>query len=467
MSLPVVAIVGRPNVGKSTLFNRLVGFKKAVVHDRPGVTRDRLYEEAELLQRRALLIDTGGLEPEPDTDLLLAMRRQTLVAVEEADVIVFVVDGRAGFTPADAEVAELLRRSERPVILAVNKIDGERAEELVAEFWSVGIDPLLAVSAEHGRGIYELLEEVVARLPEGADADGLDGDDDLGDLDAEEIDEGQAPGDGLIRIAVIGRPNIGKSTLVNQLLGEDRHLVFDQPGTTMDPVDSLLEVDGRRYLLVDTAGVRKKGAIDDYLERFVSLRAIRAIERCHVSLLVIDGTEGPTEQDAKLAQLVADRGRALVVLVNKWDIARENPDVNSSETEEALRDRLPHATWAPHLFISAKTGKGCHRILPLVEEVYRAFDTRVPSSQLNRFLEAALVEHTPPQRHHHPVRIYYMTQARVRPPTFVAFSNTPEGVTTAYQRYLVNRLREAFDFYGTPIKLHLRKRRKLGEEKAP
>jgi len=459
MSLPVVAIVGRPNVGKSTLFNRVVGFRKAVVDDRPGVTRDRLYEGAEALGHRFLLIDTGGLEPVPDTDLLAAMRVQSLVAVEEADVIVFLVDGRKGTTPADLEVADLLRRAEKPVVLAVNKIDGPRHEDLAAEFWSLGFDTLHPVSAAHGRGIYELLDAIVESLPEPGALEDVDEPTEE-ELDGDFVDA--SPIDA-IRIAVIGRPNIGKSTLINRLLGEERHLVHDMPGTTMDPVDSALQVGDRRYVLVDTAGVRKKGKIGDQLERFVSLRSIRSIERCHVSLLMIDGTVGPTEQDARLAQLVADRGRALIVLVNKWDLVKDLEDVNSHTIEDGLERRLPHATWAPHLFIAAKTGKGLQRVLPMVEEVFRNFDRRIPTSQLNRFVEWAVAQHTPPQRFHHPVRIHYATQARVRPPTFIFFTNTPEGIKAPYVRYLANRLREEFVFTGSPLKLHFRKRRKAGE----
>lgn len=482
MTLPVVAIVGRPNVGKSTLFNRLIGFRKAVIDDRPGVTRDRLYEPTVLDGRRVLLIDTGGLEPEPDTDLLRAMRRQSLIAVEEADVIVFVVDARLGFTPADADVADLLRRSGRPVVLAANKIDGPRHDPLIADLWSVGLDTVLPISAEHGRGIWELTEAISSRLPEGPAAEdefeeagsavvvpeGIDAEDiaagEVEDpLDTAPTREAEDPHE--IRVAVIGRPNLGKSTLVNRLIGEERHLVLDMPGTTMDPVDSRLEIDGRRYLLVDTAGIRRRNRIDTQLERFVSLRSIRAIERCHVALLLIDGTEGPTDQDAKLAQLVAERGRGLIVLVNKWDVARENPDVNSHTVEDDMQRKLPHATWAPHLFISAKTGKGVQRVLPMIDQVFRNFDRRVPTARLNRFLEEAVAAHSPPQVHHHPVRLYYCTQVRVRPPTVAVFTNTPDGVTTAYQRYLVNSLRQHDDFVGTPVRVHVKARRKLGEER--
>ena len=453
--LPVVAIVGRPNVGKSTLFNRIVGFKKAVVHDRPGVTRDRLYEEAEFLDRRFLVIDTGGLEPKPDTDLLAAMREQSVVAIEEADVILLVVDGRMGSTPADLEVAELLRRTQKPVIVAVNKVDGPKQEDLAADFWAMGFEGMFTVSAAHGRGMYELLEAVLGALPEAVYEP---------DPTEDDEQEEQAPDDGPVRIAVLGRPNIGKSTLVNRLLGEDRHLVHDAPGTTMDPVDSALEVDGKQYVLVDTAGVRRKSRIDDRLERFVSLRSIRAIERCHVSLLMIDGTLGLTDQDARLAQLVIERGRALVLLVNKWDLVKGMDEVDAGSVEDDLERRLPHAWWAPNLFISAKTGKGLHRVLPLVDRVYEQFNKRVGTPKLNRWLEQALVNHSPPQRYHRPVRLYYVSQTRVRPPTFVFFSNTPDGVAAPYRRYLANQLREAFGFEGTPLRLHFRRRRKLGED---
>jgi len=462
MALPVVAIVGRPNVGKSTLFNRLIGFRKAMVHDRPGVTRDRLYEEAEIIDRNVLLVDTGGLDPDPDTsDLLASMRRQTLIAVEEAEVIVFLVDGRAGFTAADAEVADLLRRTSKPVVLAVNKIDGARHEELTAEFWSIGLSPLVSVSAAHGRGIWELLEAVHEALPPHVeDEDAIDL---SGDAVDEETDETPVH-TGPIRIAVVGRPNIGKSTLINRLIGEDRHVVNDAPGTTMDPIDSTVRVGDREYVLVDTAGVRRRARIDDPLERWVSLRAIRSIERCHVVLLMLDGTEGPTDQDAKLAQLIDDRGRALVVLINKWDLTKGVDELNSSKTEDDMDRKLPHIPWAPHLFISALTGKGVHRVFPTVEKAFAQFTKRVPTSRLNKFLQAALAAHSPPQRHHRPVRLYYVTQTRVRPPTFAFWCNTPEGIGPAYRRYLQRRLREDFGLAGAPLRLHFKKRRKIGEE---
>ena len=454
MSRPVVAIVGRPNVGKSTLFNRLIGFRKSVVHDRPGVTRDRLYENCTLDTHPVLLIDTGGLESDPDTGLLQAMRHQSLVAVEEADVIVFMVDAQAGWTPADSDVASLLRTSGKPLVLAVNKVDGPSHEDLAADFYGTGIWPVVTVSAAHGRGVYELQEAVIEHLGEPAVID------EVHSVAIEDADAEKGP----IRIAVVGRPNIGKSTLVNRLIGEDRHLVHDAAGTTMDPVDSSVTVDDREYLLVDTAGVRRKTKIGDQVERWVSLRSIRAIERCHVTLLMIDGTEGPTDQDAKLIRLIEDRGRALILVINKWDLVKDLPDINSDSTEDALTRKLPHAEWAPHLFISDKTGKGVHRILPMVEAVYAEFDKRISTSRLNRFLEDAVAAHSPPQVHHHPVRLYYTTQHRVRPPTFALFTNTPDGVGTNYRRYLERRLRESFGFVGSPIRLHIKKRRKLGED---
>jgi GTP-binding protein len=455
MSLPVVAVVGRPNVGKSTLFNRLIGFQKAVVHDRAGVTRDRLYEEATLDDRKVLLVDTGGIEPDTQEDLLSSMRKQSLVAVDEADVIVFVVDGRSGLLPADAEVADLLRRSGKPVVLAVNKIDGPGQEANAAEFWALGFDNLLTLSAAHGRGLYELFEAVHQHLPPKPEVDE--------DEPGTSIDEDDETQKGPIRVAVVGRPNIGKSTLINSLLGEDRHVVDDAPGTTMDPIDSKLVVDDREYLFVDTAGVRKKAKIEDELERWVSLRAIRAIERCHVSILMIDGTEGITDQDAKLVQLVVERGRALCILVNKWDLAKGNPEMEAKEIEDQIRTKLPHASFAPFLFVSAKTGKGLHRVLPTLDKIYGEFDKRIETPRLNRFLEAAVNAYTPPQRYHHPVRLYYAAQTRVRPPTFAVFSNSPEGVGPAYKRYLANRLREEFGFEGTPLRIDVRRRRKLGE----
>ena len=485
---PVIAIVGRPNVGKSTLFNRLVGKRQALVHDRPGVTRDRHYGTARFGERELLVIDTGGFEPDlkrlEEGDLFKQVRRQAEAAMEEADVILFVVDQQAGCTPADEHTAELLRRTfasaarkgreAAPVLVVVNKCDGPQHDIDSGEFWSLGFDELHTISAEHGRGMWELWEAIVAALPEGAGLveeaaeEGPEGEE---ESDPDTFFEGEEPvveeAASEIRIAVIGRPNIGKSTLVNFLSGTERHVVHDSPGTTMDAIDTVFESGGRTWRLVDTAGVRKKRRIDDAVEGFAVSRAIKAIERCHVTLLVIDGTRGVASQDARLAALVADRGRACVVLVNKWDLVRKDPERNVRVVDEELDQALPHLRWAPRLYIAARTGKGCHRILPLVEQIYAAFNTRIPTSPLNRFLEEAVAAYSVPQKHHRPVRLNYMTQARVRPPTFVVWSNSPDAVKEPYKRYLENRLRERYDFEGTPIRLYVRRRRKPGEAKGP
>lgn len=450
--LPVIAIVGRPNVGKSTLFNRLIGSRQALVDDRPGVTRDRNYGTTEIEDREVMLIDTGGFEPVPEDDLFAKIRVQAEAAIQEADVILLVVDIRAGMTPADEMTAQLLRRMGAldRVILIINKCDGPKQEELANDFWAFGIETMLTLSAEHGRGIYELHDAIIACLPEPIAGEGDDG--------VDEDDENPE-----IRIAVIGRPNIGKSTLVNRMIGEDRHVVHDSPGTTMDAVDSLFEEDGQRWRIVDTAGIRRKARIDERMEVVAVTRAIKAIERCHVTLLMIDGMEGITGQDARLAALAADRGRAVVVLINRWDLARNNPEVSSKNMDYQLETVLPHLTWAPHLFISALTGKGCHRILPTIQRIYKQFDKRVPTSELNRWLDMTVSAHPPPQKHNHKVRMNYVTQHRVRPPSFIIFGNSPEAIAAPYIRYLENRLRESYGFEGTPVRIKLKRKRRPGE----
>lgn len=394
--LPVIAIVGRPNVGKSTLFNRLIGSRQALVDDRPGVTRDRNYGTTEIEDREVMLIDTGGFEPVPEDELFAKIRVQAEAAIQEADVILLVVDIRAGMTPADEMTAQLLRRMGAldRVVLIINKCDGPKQEELANDFWAFGIETMLTLSAEHGRGIYELHDAIISRLPEPIPGQADDGED-----EDEENPE--------IRIAVIGRPNIGKSTLVNRMIGEDRHVVHDRPGTTMDAVDSVFEEDGRRWRIVDTAGIRRKARIDERMEVVAVTRAIKAIERCHVTLLMIDGMEGITGQDARLAALAADRGRAVVVLINRWDLARNNPAVSSKDVGYQLETVLPHLTWAPHLFVSALTGKGCHRILPTIQRIYKQFDKRISTSELNRWLDMTITAHPPPQKHNHKVRLNY------------------------------------------------------------
>ena len=450
---PVVAIVGRPNVGKSTLFNRLVGERQALVDDRPGVTRDRNTGFGEWMNREIMIIDTGGFEPDlaqlDEGDLFRAVRRQAELAIAEADVVLFVVDRKAGLTPADRLTAEILRKNlgsregEERLLLVVNKCDSQDQEDEAAEFWELGIEPMVCISAEHGRGVYDLWDVVYPRLPPAP-------------ADEEEEEDGRE-----VRIAILGRPNIGKSTLCNQLLGEERQVVHDMPGTTMDAVDTVLEIsDERCYRIVDTAGIRRRSRIDDRLETAATLQAIRPIERCHVSLLMIDGRLGITSQDARLASLVVDRGRACILIINRWDEVLKMPDRDVHVVRDEIEQSLPHLSWAPALFTSALTGKGCHKIFDLVEQIYVEFNRRVPTAELNKFLEATIEAHSPPQKHHHPVRLNYMTQTRVRPPTFVVWSNSPEGVKPPYKRYMENRLREFYGFDGSPIRLHIRKKRR-------
>jgi GTP-binding protein len=449
--LPVVAIVGRPNVGKSTLFNRLTRSRRALVDDRPGVTRDRHYGEASDGDKEILLIDTGGFEPNPDDALFASVRVQAEAAICEADLVLFVVDQKAGRTPIDDQTAKAMRRAaaksekDPPVLLIVNKCDGDKDELNAADFWGLGIDNMLCISAEHGRGLFDLWELIANNLPE------------CTGVKEEDQDE--------IRIAVLGRPNIGKSTLVNTLIGEERHVVHDSPGTTMDSVDSVVVVDGQKYRLVDTAGIRRRARIDDRLEVFAATRAIRAIERCHITLLVMDATDPVSHQDARLAALIADRGRGTLVVFNKWDKVKVDPDRNVRVVSDEREQRLPHLSWAPSLYISAMTGKGCGRIFGEVQRIYAEFDKRIKTSELNNFLAAALDAYSVPQKHNNPVRLNYMTQTRVRPPTFVIWGNSPEGVPVSYKRYLENRLRDTYGFEGTPLRLHVRQKRRAGEGK--
>lgn len=488
---PVIAIVGRPNVGKSTLFNRLTGSRQALVHDRPGVTRDRHYGSARYLGREVLLIDTGGFEPDlselAEGALFLQVRRQAEAAIAEADLVLFVVDREAGLTAADHMTAELLRKSmgarvqQDHLLVVANKCDGPKHDDDAGEFFSLGLGELVCVSAEHGRNIYELWEAILERVNATVIDDEDDDEDERPrsprrdggpeeeaaasdfDLPIEQIDEDD--GQSEIRIAVIGRPNIGKSTLVNLLIGEERHVVHDMPGTTMDAVDSVFLWNGRPMRIVDTAGIRRRARIDDRLETFATMRAIKAIERCHVSLLVLDAVEGVTAQDARLAALIADRGRACIVVVNRWDLIKDMPDRNHAVVEEELRQSLPHLSWAPVLYTSALTAKGCHRIVPLIEDCFKQFDKRVSTARLNEWLREAVGANNPPQKHHHPVRLNYATQARVRPPTFIVFSNSPDAVRAPYLRYLENRLREAHGFQGAPIRIKIRQKRRPGELK--
>ncbi|MCL6598426.1 MAG: ribosome biogenesis GTPase Der [Alicyclobacillus macrosporangiidus] len=436
MALPMVAIVGRPNVGKSTLFNRVVGQRISIVEDVPGVTRDRIYAKADWNGREFHVIDTGGIEISGADDMANLIRVQAQLAIDEADVIVFLVDGRAGLTEADREVAELLRRSRKPVVLGVNKLDHPKHHPAVYEFYELGFGDPIPLSSEHGGGTGDLLDEVVRLLPPG--------DDDHYDED-------------VIRVALIGRPNVGKSSLVNALLGHERVMVSDVAGTTRDAIDSPLESDGQRYVLIDTAGLRRRGKVYENIERYSVLRALRAIERTDVALIVLDGGEGITEQDKRVAGYAVEAGRACAFLVNKWDVV-EKDDKTAHQFEKRIRDEFPFMRWAPVLFVSAKTRQRVHRILPLAREVAENHAMRIATSTFNTVLQDAAASVPPPTDRGRRLKLLYGTQVAVKPPTFALFVNDSELMHFSYERYLENRLRQAFGFEGTPIRLLVRTR---------
>jgi len=441
--LLIIAIVGRPNVGKSTLFNRYAGHRRALVEDTPGITRDRLAEEVEVAGRRVLVVDTAGLDPGNEEELEAAVQAQARAAVEDADAVLFVVDGKAGLLPEDEAIARTLRRTRRPLAVAVNKIDIPAHAERLSDFYRLGLEPLAAVSAEHGGGAFDVLEALVASLPlapaqEAADAGG------------------EAP----VRIALVGRPNVGKSSLANRLLGEQRVVVSDVPGTTRDAVDVRFERDGRSFVLVDTAGLRRPGRRTRTAERGSALMAVRAVERCDVALLVLDAGEGFTDQDAAVASLVRERGRAAVVLANQWDRV---PAEEAPRLREAIAHGLRFMSDAPVLAVSALTGAHLGSILPQALRVLEAADRRIPTADLNRWLEDAVRRHEPSLARRggsarRPIRFFYATQTGVRPPRFVLFCTDPRAVRPSYRRFLENRLRASFDLEGTPVRLHLRAR---------
>jgi GTP-binding protein len=445
--LPIVAIVGRPNVGKSTLFNRLAGRRRALVQDEPGVTRDRVAEEVEVAGRRILLVDTAGLDPEPGRGLARAIQQQARAALEQADAILFVVDGMEGRLPVDESLARTLHRTSVPVSLLVNKIDTPKREDRVADFLGLGFERCHGVSAEHGRGAWDALEELVARLPEAA-----------GSAAASE-EEG-------IRIALVGRPNVGKSSLLNRLAGEERVVVSDVPGTTRDAIDTRVERDGHVYTLVDTAGLRRPGRRTRTAERGSALMTLRSLERAEVALLVIDAAEGATDQDARVASLARERGCACIVLANKWDLVAQGGRAASRAADDSIDRTLRFMPDAPRLHVSALTGAGLARILPLVERVARAARRHIATAELNRWLEATVARHEPAMAQRgarrRPVKFHYATQTGVSPPTFVLFCTEPRAIQPAYRRFLENRLREAFDLRGTPVRLRLRARARAG-----
>lgn len=436
---PIVAIVGRPNVGKSTLFNRLVGRRISIVENTPGVTRDRIYADVRWLDHAFTLIDTGGLELFSEDSLYTHMRQQAQLAAESADVILFLLDGQQGLTAEDYDVADYLRRCKKPLVLGVNKVDNSRMDEQVKyDYYCLGLGEPHTISAVQGLGLGDMLDELVSYFPQGEEPETVDGE--------------------AIQIAVVGKPNAGKSSLVNAILREDRVIVSNIPGTTRDAIDTPFEQGGRRYNLIDTAGMRKKGKIElDTLERYSVIRSLAAVRRADVCLMMIDGDQGVTEQDAKIAGFIDAEGKPAVVLVNKWDLV-EKDDKTTERFTQRIYETLSFMTYAPVLFVSCKTGQRLNRVLPLVEEVYAKSRFRTTTGVLNDVINDAVAAMSPPSDKGRPVKIYYATQAKEVPPTFVLFMNYPDGMHYSYRRYLENHLRKTFDLKGTPIRLILRGR---------
>ena len=437
---PVLAIVGRPNVGKSTLFNKLLGERKAIVDDSPGVTRDRNYGEAEWAGRKFQLIDTGGLNTDAEGGLEESVQKQSRLALREADVILFLFDGKGGLNPLDREAVGLLRKEDKPVLFAVNKIDSRQRADNLYEFYALGIDPLFSISAEHGLGISDLMDEVVQQFPNAEESD-------------EKFEE-KAP----LRISVVGRPNVGKSTLINRLLGFERSVVDSTPGTTRDALDTPFKLEGEPCLLVDTAGIRRKARINDRLERFSVSHSLRSVDRGDLVIHILDGVEGVTDQDAQILSYACQRGKALLLAVNKWDVVSKNGADVESYREEVYH-QLSFLDFVPVTFISASTGYGVRRMLETAGGVLRAYGKKVSTSAMNQALQRIVRAHAAPLSQGKPVKFYYGTQTGTRPPTFTLFVNTPQAVPESYQRYLIHQLREHLALEYVPIRLVLRARR--------
>lgn len=435
MPKPVVAIVGRPNVGKSTIFNRIVGERVSIVEDIPGVTRDRIYSAGEWLNHDFNIIDTGGIDI-GDEPFLTQIRQQAEVAIDEADVIIFMTNGRDGVTAADEEVAKILYRSKKPVVLAVNKVDNPEMRSEIYDFYALGFGEPFPISGTHGLGLGDLLDEVAKHFPQ---------------IEEEPYD------DETIKFCLIGRPNVGKSSMVNAILGQERVIVSNVAGTTRDAVDTPYSKDGQDYVIIDTAGMRKKGKVYESTEKYSVLRALRAIERSDVVLVVLDGEEGIIEQDKKIAGYAHDSGRAVIIVVNKWDAVEKN-EKTMKEFEENIRAHFQFLDYAPIVFLSAKTRKRTHTLLPVINEVNASHSIRVQTNVLNDVIMDAVAMNPTPTHNGQRLKIFYATQVAVKPPTFVVFVNDPELLHFSYERFLKNRLRDSFGFVGTPIKVIARAR---------
>lgn len=436
MAKPVIAIVGRPNVGKSTIFNRIVGERISIVEDIPGVTRDRIYSSGEWLNHEFNIIDTGGIDI-GDEPFLEQIRQQAEIAIDEADVILFLTNGREGVTAADEEVAKILYRAKKPVVLGVNKIDNPEMREQIYDFYALGFGEPFPISGSHGLGLGDLLDEAAKHFPKHGQKD---------------YDED------VIKFSLIGRPNVGKSSLVNAILGEERVIVSNIAGTTRDAIDSELTYNGDKYVIIDTAGMRKKGKVYETTEKYSVLRALRAIERSDVVLVVLDGEEGIIEQDKRIAGYAHEAGRAVVIVVNKWD-AVEKDEKTMKEFEQKIREHFLFLDYAPIVFLSAKTKKRIHTLIPMINTASENHSLRIETSVLNDVIMDAVAMNPTPTDKGRRLRIYYTTQVAVKPPTFVVFVNEPELMHFSYERFLENRIRDAFGFEGTPIKIYARERK--------
>ena len=438
MSKPVVAIVGRPNVGKSTLFNVLAGDKISIVKDTPGVTRDRIYADVSWLDNDFTIIDTGGIEPDSGDVILSQMREQAQIAIDTADVIIFITDVKQGLVDSDSKVADMLRRSGKPVILVVNKVDNfDKYMADVYEFYNLGIGDPIPISAASRLGLGDMLDAVIAHFPE---SDGTEEDDDRP------------------RVAIVGKPNVGKSSIVNRLLGENRVIVSDIAGTTRDAIDTEIVHNGKEYVFIDTAGLRRKNKIKEELERYSIIRTVSAVERADVVLMVIDATEGVTEQDAKIAGIAHERGKGVIIVVNKWDAIEKN-DKTMREYEAKIRQVLSYMPYAEIMYVSAMTGQRLPKLFDTLEVVIQNHSLRIATGVLNDILAEAVAMQQPPSDKGRRLKIYYMTQVSVKPPTFVIFVNSKKLMHFSYTRYLENKIREAFGFSGTPLKFFVRERK--------
>ena len=438
MAKPLVAIVGRPNVGKSMLFNKLTGHRTSIVEDTPGVTRDRIYGDCEWCGRTFSLVDTGGIEPGTDSDMLKLMRRQAEIGIELADCVVMVVDVRSGVTAADQDVATMLKKSGKPVALAVNKCDSVGpVNPDVYEFYSLGIGDLFETSAVHGHGTGDLLDWCLEQFPE----------------EEEEEEESE-----IIKVAIVGKPNVGKSSLLNRILGEERVIVSNVAGTTRDAIDSYFENETGKYCLIDTAGMRRKSKVDDVIEKYSNMRSINAIERADVCLILIDANDGVTEQDTKIAGLVHEAGKAAIIVVNKWDAVADKETNTMRDKEQDIRRDLAYMTYAPIVFLSALTGSRVDRLFPTIQDVFSQNTSRITTGALNSVLADATARVQPPSDKGRRLKIYYMTQASTKPPHFVIFCNDARLFHFSYQRYLENQIREVFGLQGTPVRLTIRQK---------